>query len=201
MNHFPSLNFQSNTAICKYVAENTQKYDTWTCGYRNTLILLSFFEIPSSIEELQIILEQMWNDGFDPDGKQQLFPVVGTRKWIGPTEVYLILLYFQIESTIVDMPSILKFDQLIDKICTEFLFSLADPLLVVDTPPIFFQYEGHSNLIVGVDECGLYILDSIAGPKYLECSQLRNQHEQYQILIVKGHLMKIPSKTITSIRL
>ena len=200
MNHFSNF-FQQPTAMCKYVPRNPQKYDNWTCGYRNAIILLSYFNIESSVAELQSIIEHMWNLGFDEDGRGQLFPLKGTQKWIGTTEIYLILLYFRIDSIIVDMPLQSKFPLLTKRVQIEFLFSLADPFVEVETAPIYFQYEGHSCLIVGVDETGFYILDTINGATYQTYRELEKKNDQYQILIVKGHIVTEPSKIINSIRL
>lgn len=55
------------------------------------------------LPSLQAWLEVAWGAGFDPEGAAQLqYNVVGSRRWIGTTEVAAMLRYFGIRAQIVD---------------------------------------------------------------------------------------------------
>lgn len=82
------------------------------CGFRNTQMLLSSLanhpdyrrafwadaapHIPS-IHRIQQMIESAWAAGFDPHGAAQLGrKLVGTRKWIGATEIATLLHFHRI---------------------------------------------------------------------------------------------------------
>lgn len=77
----------------------------WSCGYRNAQMLFSSLrhleayshlndpslDLPPipTIKELQNIIEIAWNSGYDPPGAAHFKgKVVGSKKWIGTTEIY-----------------------------------------------------------------------------------------------------------------
>jgi hypothetical protein len=87
------------------------------CGWRNLQVqvshLLSTYPQSSplcggvgwvpDISSLQAWLECAWEEGFDPPGAEQLeHSVQGSRKWIGTTEVAVVLRYFGMNALIVD---------------------------------------------------------------------------------------------------
>ena len=86
----------------------------WGCGYRNCQMLMTFLQRKqeagdyilrqvADISGLQLLLERAWKDGFDVQGAKQLnHRVYKTRKWIGTTEVYSMLVYLGIRCTILD---------------------------------------------------------------------------------------------------
>jgi len=50
-----------------------------------------------SVNMLQQLIEKAWAAGFDEAGRQQLRgKVVGTRKWIGATEIYAVLSFLHV---------------------------------------------------------------------------------------------------------
>jgi len=47
-----------------------------------------------SVYMLQQLIERAWSAGFDEAGRRQLGgKLVGTRKWIGATEIYALLTF------------------------------------------------------------------------------------------------------------
>lgn len=99
---------QTNQAIASFWDKG------WSCGYRNCQTVMTYLEkqlergspvlrrVPS-VRGLQVLLEEAWRDGFDPQGAAQLqHRVLGTQKWIGTTEVYTMLVYLGIRCTILD---------------------------------------------------------------------------------------------------
>lgn len=55
------------------------------------------------VAALQAWLEIAWEAGFDPEGAEQLqCKVLGTRKWIGTTEVAALLRYSGLKAKIID---------------------------------------------------------------------------------------------------
>ncbi|OXG77798.1 hypothetical protein C349_05048 [Cryptococcus neoformans var. grubii Br795] len=97
------------------------KFDLgWGCGYRNALMsLTSLLSIPSyvplfskstngaepGVRRVQGWIEEAWEEGYDPEGKQQLGgTVLGRRKWIGPSDLYAMFTYKGIPCVIYDFP-------------------------------------------------------------------------------------------------
>jgi hypothetical protein len=93
----------------------------WGCGYRNLQMMLSclishkvyqtavkglFPEGIPSIREIQGKIEEAWKKGFDPKGCTELKgALLGTRLWIGTTEVAALLRYMGIRAHVVCIPS------------------------------------------------------------------------------------------------
>ncbi|KAI8372737.1 peptidase family C78-domain-containing protein [Radiomyces spectabilis] len=111
---------KSNTVAAYLCSPYTDHISTgytdlgWGCGYRNCQMLMTFLErqeeqaqpllkqVPD-IPGLQLLLEKAWREGFDPQGAEQLnHQVFDTRKWIGATEVYVMLVYLGIRCTVLD---------------------------------------------------------------------------------------------------
>ena len=82
----------------------------WGCGYRNASMVISALMLHSpayrtifdssnngadpGIRRVQGWIEEAWAAGFDPDGRRQLKgKVLGTRKWIGTSELYAMFSY------------------------------------------------------------------------------------------------------------
>ncbi|WWD19554.1 hypothetical protein CI109_104015 [Kwoniella shandongensis] len=92
----------------------------WGCGYRNALMCLSaLLSIPAyrplfarehngaepGVRRVQGWLEEAWKEGYDPEGRAQLKgKVLGTRKWIGPSDLYAMFTYKGIPCEIYDFP-------------------------------------------------------------------------------------------------
>ncbi|CAG02778.1 unnamed protein product, partial [Tetraodon nigroviridis] len=87
----------------------------WGCGYRNFQMLLSALHrieayacvlqektVPS-IPQLQSMVEGAWKEGLDPQGAAHFHQrLLGTRAWIGATEIFSLLTFLGINSRIVD---------------------------------------------------------------------------------------------------
>ncbi|ORY93841.1 peptidase family C78-domain-containing protein [Syncephalastrum racemosum] len=171
----------------------------WSCGYRNCQMLLSFLEkqeersrplvrhVPD-IVSLQRLLEAAWKEaaptprahrlvrrGYDPAGASQLdHRVHETRKWIGTTEVYVMLTYLGIRCTILDFDmNAGRHDILLDWVQHYYESALrqtqpsqhknaferlmhasaceSKSVHLTDRPPIYLQHQGHSRTIVGIE--------------------------------------------------
>ncbi|KAJ2062710.1 hypothetical protein GGI17_002217 [Coemansia sp. S146] len=138
----------------------------WGCGYRNCQMLISSLmhqapvsrmptEAVPQVRQLQEMLELSWRDGYDRDGADQLdHRAMGTRKWIGTTEIYCILAHLGVRSRIVDFHCASAADG-----SHPALFSwVVDYFTVtgsggrfVDRHPLYLQHQGHSRTVVGVD--------------------------------------------------
>ncbi|KAK8853139.1 hypothetical protein IAR55_003840 [Kwoniella newhampshirensis] len=92
----------------------------WGCGYRNALMALSaILSVPAyrplfarenngaepGVRRVQGWLEEAWREGYDPEGRAQLKgKVLGSRKWIGPSDLYAMFTYKGIPCEIYDFP-------------------------------------------------------------------------------------------------
>ncbi|CAO3650189.1 unnamed protein product [Cunninghamella blakesleeana] len=145
----------------------------WGCGYRNTQMLMTFLQRKkqagdvilqqvSDIHGLQILLERAWEEGFDPQGADQLNNrVYKTRKWIGTTEVYSILCYLGIRCTILDFhrptgPNDTH-EELMDWIQDYFQSAQISTsnknkiVYITNRPPLYLQHSGHSRTVIGIE--------------------------------------------------
>jgi hypothetical protein len=149
---------------------------SYGCGYRNLQMLWSSIanspDFPSnhpkhlgSIQDIQRRIEEAWRDGFDPDGAAQLqHKLVQTRKWIGTTEIAMVLYYYGIQCKIIDFwkeSRVAIHDHkhviMIEWIREYFLGFKTDhdalmacPVIQTSLPPLYFQFQGHSQTIVGI---------------------------------------------------
>lgn len=218
----------------------------WGCGYRNLQMMLSclfrnteyaerlklinmnangdkFIQVPS-ITRLQNAVEEAWKQGFDEEGCKQLDgKLASTRKWIGATEIASFLLSCRIRCRIIDFhrpsssdgkhPALLSWVLDYYKNAAEF------------KPPLYFQHQGHSRTIVGVEQLQnsqvqLLVLDPSHTPhqmkellsgagskatlKHIRCSLASLKQKQYQIVTVDGSLDEKEfsvSKVLRSIRI
>ncbi|KAJ2864852.1 hypothetical protein FB639_005165 [Coemansia asiatica] len=172
----------------------------WACGYRNCQMLLSsvlscakegsneiaessLTDATPSVRKLQEMLEMAWSEGFDFDGAQQLgYRVVGTKKWIGTTEIYCILAHLGIRAGIVDFhcptasdgshPALFSWvfeyftdgqtDASISKVPIDQINNENDDASVrfIAKHPLYLQHQGHSRTVVGIEmgESGICLL-------------------------------------------
>ncbi|PIA15559.1 DUF1671-domain-containing protein [Coemansia reversa NRRL 1564] len=219
----------------------------WACGYRNCQMLISALisrqthsvdtgsgnlllcgHVPD-VDALQQMLELAWREGYDPEGAVQLrHRVVGTRKWIGATEVYCIMAHLGAATRIVDFPRPSARDGshplLFAWVLDYYTAPATTPPAGSDTgvcltsrAPLYLQHQGHSRTIVGVEitetATFLLVLDPNARPNRdannrfsisafrLSLSSTRHA-TQYQILYVdETHPATTPiSKQVTSVR-
>ncbi|EFX87845.1 hypothetical protein DAPPUDRAFT_311838 [Daphnia pulex] len=148
----------------------------WGCGYRNLQMLLSALlrhpqcaerlttlcpstsstlgnsiQVPS-ITRLQSAIEEAWKLGFDQQGCEQLGgKLSGTCKWIGATEIATLLASCHIRYRLIDFhrptsddgkqhPALFDWVKQYFQEPSEF------------KPPLYFQHQGHSRTIIGIDE-------------------------------------------------
>ncbi|OCF77214.1 hypothetical protein I204_01199 [Kwoniella mangroviensis CBS 8886] len=97
------------------------KFDMgWGCGYRNAMMSISsLLSIPAyqpvfdrqnngaepGVRRVQGWIQEAWEEGYDPEGKKQLKgKILGTRKWIGPSDLYAMFTYKGIPCELYDFP-------------------------------------------------------------------------------------------------
>jgi len=129
------------------------------CGFRNLQMLISsLLQVPlmrqtmnlntiPSLNQLQSLIERAWQRGFDPQGARQLGGrLQGTRTWIGPSEVGVFLQDHGIRVEIVDVehPDRGNFHPR--------MFAWIRDYFLNNDYPIYIQHQGHSQLIIGVEE-------------------------------------------------
>ncbi|OIV96896.1 hypothetical protein TanjilG_00478 [Lupinus angustifolius] len=159
------------------------------------------------IPSLQRWLEIAWEKGFDPDGSAQFDNAIyGSQKWIGTTECATLLRSFALRARVVDfgpkesescyisVPGS-SVDDALDKkskayqVLTDFVWNYFSDkssiqfdhqrVLISEKTPLYFQHDGHSRTIVGIQvehqlngilEYNLLILDPAHSTVALERS-------------------------------
>lgn len=167
------MTFLCAPGVCHY--SSTSADSGFGCGWRNLQMQISHLlntrqcmrdilfngagYVPN-IASLQAWLECAWLQGFDCEGAEQLgHTVQGTRTWIGTTEVAALLHQFGVITKIVDFgvnPSLGRSGDLLLRWVWKFYSShkekdvLSPAVVVTSAPPLYFQYQGHSRTIVGI---------------------------------------------------
>jgi hypothetical protein len=131
-------------------------------------MLMSFLErhdllkqVPD-VRSIQIMLENAWKEGFDPQGAKDFGQsVVESSKWIGTTEVHSLLAYLGVRSSIIDFhqPDDSKkklHTKMMDWIESYFTCDVTKVetqknVYITDKPPLYLQHQGHSRTVVGVE--------------------------------------------------
>lgn len=116
-------------AIRQFLPLHYRQGDKWSCGYRNLQMVLSsllpllpashpyFAETssgnggngdthsrmpPSTVLDIQLLLERAWKDGFDPEGaKHYQGKIRGKSKWIGAVEVASVLTSLSVDCAVI----------------------------------------------------------------------------------------------------
>lgn len=200
----------------------------WGCGYRNFQMLLSSLlqndayddclkgmSVPC-IPKIQSMIEDAWEEGFDPQGASQLNnKLQGTKAWIGACEIYTLLTSLRVKCRIIDFHKstgpLGTHPRLFEWILNYYSSERERSQKVVCTckPPIYLQHQGHSRTVVGIEErknrtlC-LLIFDPGCPSREMQkllkqdieassFKQLRKcvgnlKHKQYQIVAVEGTL-------------
>eukprot|EP00095_Tigriopus_kingsejongensis_P007024 maker-scaffold885_size84862-snap-gene-0.14 protein:Tk07024 transcript:maker-scaffold885_size84862-snap-gene-0.14-mRNA-1 annotation:"zinc finger with ufm1-specific peptidase domain protein" len=156
------------TYLCSPVDHYAAAYGDrgWGCGYRNFQMLLSALcrntgyseKLPGcaptqmySLSKLQDLIERAWNKGFDVSGREQLGgSLKNSRKWIGATEIVASLTHLGIKSELVDFHKPSAQDgshPMLYNWVVEYFRTRCGQF----TPPLYFQHQGHSRTIVGVE--------------------------------------------------
>ncbi|KAJ2724754.1 hypothetical protein GGI07_001715 [Coemansia sp. Benny D115] len=195
---------------------STQLFNTtfldrgWACGYRNCQMMLSslitraaqwtaensrFPDKVPSVRSLQEALEFAWRDGFDLPGAEQLGRyVVGTRKWIGTTEIYCILAHYGVQARIVDFHSPTAPDGTHPMLFAWIVDYFTKAEQGGPRHPLYLQHQGHSRTVVGVElaesSTNLLVFDPDVAPASDKLAAFRfllrqtRGIPQYQILYV-----------------
>ncbi|PIK39973.1 putative zinc finger with UFM1-specific peptidase domain protein [Apostichopus japonicus] len=148
----------------------------WGCGYRNLQMLLSaMWHVPRyrevvfngknaipSINYIQKLIENAWQNGFDPAGREQLGNrLVNTRKWIGATEIIALLHSLRVKCKLVDFHKSSgqggthprMFEWVRDYFGRPSLFGVfgKEEAALSKKMPLYLQHQGHSRTIVGYE--------------------------------------------------
>ncbi|PWY64994.1 DUF1671 domain protein [Aspergillus heteromorphus CBS 117.55] len=140
------------------------------CGYRNIQMLISYMketrmsghecfpgDLPT-IFELQDMIEDAWDKGFNAAGRIETGGIRGTRKYIGTPEALALFSSLEIQceaNSIGTTNNVRAHDALFMNIASYFrnACSLDGRNKVIQTslPPIYFQHQGHSLTIIGFE--------------------------------------------------
>ncbi|KAE8552853.1 hypothetical protein EYB25_004232 [Talaromyces marneffei] len=143
------------------------------CGYRNIQMLISHIidaRIPGyelfsgripSILELQDMIEQAWDMGFNSSGRIETGGIKGTRKYIGTPEAQALFQSLGIKcipGAFASAPGYRAHDMLLQDIanyfrsgCPPALLDSNEKILETNLPPIYLQHQGHSLTIIGFE--------------------------------------------------
>ncbi|RAH48341.1 C78 family peptidase [Aspergillus brunneoviolaceus CBS 621.78] len=140
------------------------------CGYRNIQMLITYIknarllgyecfsgELPT-ILQLQDMIENAWDKGFNSVGRIETGGIRGTRKYIGTPEAQALfssLGILCVANSIGPTESMRAHDALFMNVASYFRDSRnlerEDKVISTDLPPIYFQHQGHSMTIVGFE--------------------------------------------------
>ncbi|KAJ5216495.1 uncharacterized protein N7498_002902 [Penicillium cinerascens] len=140
------------------------------CGYRNIQMLISYITkarapghehfprgVPTIIE-LQDLIEQAWDMGFNSTGRTETGGIKGTRKFIGTPEAQALFMSLGIQcdaSSLAESKDMRACDSLYMEVAAYFRSACSlddkEKVFKTDLPPIYFQHQGHSMTIVGFE--------------------------------------------------
>ncbi|WEW56289.1 hypothetical protein PRK78_001732 [Emydomyces testavorans] len=140
------------------------------CGYRNIQMLVSFIQdakapgwehfpgrIPT-ILHLQEMIEHAWDMGINSNGRVETGGIRGTRKYIGTSEAQALLFSLGMNcqpAAFSNNNELLAHESLLEAVGDYFIQASAEPadkkVLQTHLPPIYFQHQGHSLTIVGLE--------------------------------------------------
>ena len=164
------------------------------CGYRNIQMLISYIrdsQAPGhehfrrkrlpTILKLQEMIEDAWDQGFNTSGLTETGGIRLTRKYIGTPEAQALLLSLGIPAEAVAFTAKSKEDvymSMIQAVCAHFddgsEANNPQKVFITDKPPLFFQHQGHSMTVVGVELDKQYRANLVVfDPMYKPAKQLR----------------------------
>ena len=149
------------------------KHEGSFCGYRNIQMLISFIlgstsasqDTPftdgtPSILNLQELIEEAWDNGFNSEGRIETGGICGTRKHIGTPEAQALFKSLKIPCQVrrfISSSGVNAFSALLDYV-EEHFRAASDTTTIVGTktyqtimPPIYLQRPRHSLTIVGME--------------------------------------------------
>ena len=141
------------------------------CGYRNIQMQISYIRdarapghehfqnrrVPS-ILQIQDMIEDAWDQGYNTIAKLETGGIRMTRKYIGTSEAQALYLSKGIKSEAEAISSSSRNDvylAMMGAVCRYFDDdshpTATDKIVMTDKPPLFFQHQGHSITVVGVE--------------------------------------------------
>ncbi|KAE8382137.1 DUF1671-domain-containing protein [Aspergillus bertholletiae] len=149
------------------------------CGYRNIQMLISYIQecgVPGherfpdtlpTILQIQEMIEDAWDKGFNSIGRIETGGIRGTRKYIGTPEV-------RCEAKSIGGTKDMQAHDILF-MCIANYFRQAcsldanEKVFLTNLPPIYFQHEGHSLTIIGFEirdngSANLVVLDPMFKP-------------------------------------
>jgi zinc finger-containing ubiquitin peptidase 1 len=171
------------------------------CGYRNIQMQVSYIrdaQAPGdhqfqskrlpSILRLQDMIEDAWDRGYNTAARHETGGIRMTRKYIGTAEAQALYLSLGIKSEALAFSSPNKQDvylAMMGAVCSYFDDESAmdgtEKVVMTNKPPLFFQHQGHSMTVVGVEldmngRTNLVVFDPTYNPApQLKSLALRNK--------------------------
>ncbi|UZP44827.1 hypothetical protein NXS19_012639 [Fusarium pseudograminearum] len=163
------------------------------CGYRNIQMLTSYIisaqsegskhfgsSFPS-IFQIQDLIENAWDNGFNAQGRAETGGVKGSRKYIGTPEAQAVFLNLNIPCSVQAFKdpergkSKQRLFEAIERYFQGGVTSVEDRIHRTDLPPIYLQHPGHSLTIVGFEKqmdghTNLLVFD----PSFHDSTKIRN---------------------------
>ncbi|KAI1617946.1 peptidase family C78-domain-containing protein [Exophiala viscosa] len=140
------------------------------CGYRNIQMLISYIrgarvsgskhfrERLPSILRVQDLIEEAWDKGINSTGRVETGGIRLTRKYIGTPEAQALFTSLNIPCEATAYTStgdVDAADIMLCAVCEYFdddkTKDNVDKVVITEKPPIYFQHQGHSMTIVGVE--------------------------------------------------
>jgi len=110
------------------------------------------------ILKLQDFIEHAWDMGFNSVGRIETGGIKFTRKYIGTPEAQALFMSLDIPceaSAYTTTNSVAALETMLCAVCEYFddetTKDLIDKVVITEKPPIYFQHQGHSMTIVGVE--------------------------------------------------
>ncbi|KIV85550.1 hypothetical protein PV11_01232 [Exophiala sideris] len=140
------------------------------CGYRNIQMLITYIrgagvngskhfrERLPSILRIQDLIEEAWDKGINSTGRVETGGIRLTRKYIGTPEAQALFTSLDISceaTAYTSTGNVDAADTMLCAVCEYFdddrTKDNVDKVVITEKPPIYFQHQGHSMTIVGVE--------------------------------------------------
>jgi len=132
-----------------------------------------------SVLKLQDMIENAWDQGYNRAGRVETGGIRMTRKYIGTPEAQALLLSLGISAETVAFSAESKtqaYTAMMEAVCKHFDDGSGsdntDKVVITNKPPLFFQHQGHSMTVVGVEldtehRANLVVFDPMYNPSKL----------------------------------